>query len=177
MGTDACLGQSRTGINSVGCLRQLRRRFFPVGPVVLSKVTASIRTGGVIGTLSRLAADSLGGMACVGHGTSSLSSSRISATLFYKLVGCCHHLRRLMVPSERRGGWGSACPGRCAASSPDLGPGCSPELGPGYDPARHSMHRLLWEAAVGGGWSRWMAWSPGSWGSGAITVGLVFVDR
>jgi hypothetical protein len=65
---------TRTGVvlGFVGCdvcLRRLRRRFFPVGPVVLSKVTASTRTGGVIGTLSRSAADSLGGMACVGHGT------------------------------------------------------------------------------------------------------------
>jgi hypothetical protein len=43
------------------CLRRSRRRFFPVGPVALSKVTESSKTGGVIGTLSRSAADSLGG--------------------------------------------------------------------------------------------------------------------
>jgi hypothetical protein len=41
----ACTGVLLVFAGFAGCLRRLRRRFFPVGPVVLSKVTASTRTG------------------------------------------------------------------------------------------------------------------------------------
>jgi hypothetical protein len=106
-------------------------RFFPVGPVVLSKVTASTRTGGVIGTLSRSAADSLGGTSYVVRGTSSSSSLRMSAGHVVLQSGTSARGRGWLLPSrgESDGTLGTA--GRMGVGGSALVSGEFPGVGSG----------------------------------------------
>jgi hypothetical protein len=109
----------------------LRRRFFPVGPVVLSKVTVSTRTGGVIGTLSRSVADSLGGTACVGRGTSSSSSLRMSAGHIVLQSGMSARGCGWLLPSRGESARTLGLSGRMGVGGSELVSGEFPGVGSG----------------------------------------------